>query len=1061
MKIINCKIEDFGVLHNYDTGELSSGINLFYGPNEAGKSTLKDFVVALLFALPRSDNPEYHQALHAGRHGGKITLLDDNDTLLNIEGFARRIVRNDSGEELNISTINQILGGVDKDLFSSVFAFGLKELADLKLLDKEKVNEFLFNTAVLGAGSSASEVERGLNDKLNDLWSTRRKNPAPINGTLTKIKALDQELKGAQNEQKKSVEIQKNIVAIDKELDDLKKKEQAITHEISKLETFNQLKARSDLQRAHEEIASYLKQTEYYKDILDLSEDIKYLSNHKEKYLSEIKRLDEIGVQIEEKKLIFAGLQEGLKDVDTESAPLPNTMDIKNVELQLKNQESDQSTIDNWINSIQTLDRGIAGNETKFRDTVNSLQSNIFPKYLSQTEIYGVLIHLFSANNLSISADNLGSDTAGYLCDQQFRSSYINNLIEQFSQWLDVIKQLKIKIEKQEQHNNKIISLKSELARIAKIAELKQSQPKSVYLVFAASAILSLLASLIAFIKADLLEALPAFIAFLFISLGIYLLQLEKQKRFSLSQNLEGQYDATTSIDITSQLTALSEALHMTDSQTLPLEREINTLAQMLHITATSKAELEGLEHHIDSLYQSITVLKKLQEDTTTKKNEIQDLEQKIAETKISLADKKNNLSSIYTRYAISDVINLELLPDIMRELGKFFSIKKEYEELKQTEQSLTEEVRSFEFIWKNITGKILNIFNSIDMPDTGIWLRLTNKYSKSFTQESSYYKSFQDFIAGNQNAKELFIRIRETVESVGRLTTTMESGRYSLIANTVEDLVSLYSTASHWIKSCDHTDLTIKELNQNIEDNLQAVQSSSTEYNEYLQHGDDQQLEDLHEQLQQNEEERDKKQDARGQYKNELMTLTSSEKIADLELRLENQKALLNELLKQYLTYSFASWAIQNTLRRYEEEKQPDLLKRTGELFSLVTNGRYAKVFFEINSKQKKTLKISDGNTAFPAENLSQGTREELYLCLRIAYAENFAKHGKNLPFIFDDILVNFDQKRTEQAIKLLHEASLKRQIIAFTCHDHIKELFLAKSSESNVKVFTLPESA
>jgi uncharacterized protein YhaN len=80
----------------------------------------------------------------------------------------------------------------------------------------------------------------------------------------------------------------------------------------------------------------------------------------------------------------------------------------------------------------------------------------------------------------------------------------------------------------------------------------------------------------------------------------------------------------------------------------------------------------------------------------------------------------------------------------------------------------------------------------------------------------------------------------------------------------------------------------------------------------------------------------------------------------------------------------------------------------------------------------------------------MSDGTADQLYLALRIASLEDWLAHHPPVPFVLDDILINFDDQRAIAALKVLAELSNKTQVIFFTHHQH-----LVKLAES-----TLPDS-
>ena len=62
--------------------------------------------------------------------------------------------------------------------------------------------------------------------------------------------------------------------------------------------------------------------------------------------------------------------------------------------------------------------------------------------------------------------------------------------------------------------------------------------------------------------------------------------------------------------------------------------------------------------------------------------------------------------------------------------------------------------------------------------------------------------------------------------------------------------------------------------------------------------------------------------------------------------------------------------------------------------------------------------------------------------LALRFALIQEYSQEGRSLPLILDDILVNFDQPRARQAIRLFQEMSASHQLLLFTCHPHVLNL-------------------
>ena len=106
------------------------------------------------------------------------------------------------------------------------------------------------------------------------------------------------------------------------------------------------------------------------------------------------------------------------------------------------------------------------------------------------------------------------------------------------------------------------------------------------------------------------------------------------------------------------------------------------------------------------------------------------------------------------------------------------------------------------------------------------------------------------------------------------------------------------------------------------------------------------------------------------------------------------------------------------------------------------LTQGRYRRVWTPLG---ENVLRVDDADgQVLPVEALSRGTREQLFLSLRLALAACYARRGAPLPLVLDDVLVNFDAERAGAAAAVLRDfAAAGHQVLVFTCHEHILRLF------------------
>ena len=89
--------------------------------------------------------------------------------------------------------------------------------------------------------------------------------------------------------------------------------------------------------------------------------------------------------------------------------------------------------------------------------------------------------------------------------------------------------------------------------------------------------------------------------------------------------------------------------------------------------------------------------------------------------------------------------------------------------------------------------------------------------------------------------------------------------------------------------------------------------------------------------------------------------------------------------------------------------------------------------------------------------EGMSDGTRDQLYLSLRIASLEKYLESSVPMPFIVDDILIRFDNKRSGATLKVLGYLSKRTQVLFFTHHSRLVELAKEIECDGAVKIHEL----
>jgi len=68
--------------------------------------------------------------------------------------------------------------------------------------------------------------------------------------------------------------------------------------------------------------------------------------------------------------------------------------------------------------------------------------------------------------------------------------------------------------------------------------------------------------------------------------------------------------------------------------------------------------------------------------------------------------------------------------------------------------------------------------------------------------------------------------------------------------------------------------------------------------------------------------------------------------------------------------------------------------------------------------------------------KDLSVGTREQMGIVARLAYADLLQEAGRPTLLILDDALVHSDEDRLQQMKRVLYDAAARHQVLVFTCH-------------------------
>ena len=154
-----------------------------------------------------------------------------------------------------------------------------------------------------------------------------------------------------------------------------------------------------------------------------------------------------------------------------------------------------------------------------------------------------------------------------------------------------------------------------------------------------------------------------------------------------------------------------------------------------------------------------------------------------------------------------------------------------------------------------------------------------------------------------------------------------------------------------------------------------------------------------------------------------------------------ENLAAALRSDAARYLRLRLATHYLEQQIERFRQQNQAPLMRRASALFQTITLGSFDGLATDFVDDQPVIVGQRQ-NQAVPVDGMSEGTRDQLFLALRLAAIERHIDSHEPLPLVLDDLLMTFDDARAAAILPVLAELSKKTQILLFTHHSHLVDL-------------------
>jgi uncharacterized protein YhaN len=1038
MRIEGWHVEGFGVLRDVTQRNLGPGLNVLLGPNEAGKSTLLEFLRAILFGFPLKRGKPAAYAPAAGlSHGGRLFLQTDEGAVT-VERFAGkntpvRVLFADGriGSELELQ---QLLRQADDTLFRNVFAVSLKELQDFESLSKGGVRERLFSAGVAGAGRSAREAITELNENADALFKPRS-SAGVINQALDQLGELTSQLAAARSQ----AEGYQNLLE----------------------EEERQAARMSELSASATELRKGKIRTGHLVDLWPVwAQRTDALAR-----LATLPAVDEFppraAVRFAEAMSRLAAARERLENLDAESAlkqcerneALPALAPAllaatDEVEEHAQSLALHRQNLAELAPSARVVEQAQQAFDQKLRDLGEGWDEERVRSFdLSIPRREEIRAHAEA-----IAASRACCDRAAQKCDECSRA------LEQKQRDAERIRQKRDSLT---------------LAGDATLAADEQAVRRLRATMAEIAALSSKTESLAATVRerriaieergANEESGTAAWLPFVLYVVGGLMLcvgvwqALSSSAAFGAALLVTGALLIAAGLQLGAVRRRAGEREDIRAENTARLKSELQEFEaaaergrmEIERLTATARQDAAALElplvvsaQALEEKAAEIEARKTIRAEWLRLDEALGDAVHVCAETDIecraahtSFVQEEQTLTAAelaWERQKNSWGVPATLSPDGLLQLLMEVERARELLFARDQEQARRLALLSQIEAWDGRTRQIgaaagFPIGESIS--GEPLLLRFAELQSRC-TVQLELQRNLTSLEA------ELVSLARQS-EAASMAVTRSEAELQKLFIEAgVTEEAAFQSKMAVYEERCE-----LREKVEGFDRDIRARLGEKVNVDEFcaeLAEGDMQAwsaaLPEIDAALERSATERDQAVREHDAARRRRQALEESADIPLLEAQLETVRVNLESAVRSWRVATLAQALLSETLSDFQRTRQPAVITEAGCAYATITNGRYTRLLPQ-DDGATMLVEMASGGTR-KLEDLSRGTAEQLYLCLRLAFAREFARRGCVLPLVMDDLLVNFDPHRARAVVRLLAEFSTENQVLLFTCH-------------------------
>jgi uncharacterized protein YhaN len=978
MKIMEIYIYGYGKFENVKFSNLHNQ-QVFYGENEAGKSTIMSFIHSILFGFPTKQQTELrYEPKKGAKYGGQLTVFFPGKGKAVIERVKGKAIGDVSvhiengmigGEEL----LKELLSSVDKNLFQSIFSFNLQGLQNVHQIKGEDLGRFLFSTGTVGS-DRLLKAENELAKELESRFKPNGRNPL-LNTKLKELRSLRTELQKVEETNGQYTSLLTKRESIEKQIEESRSEIISLTEQQTRLEEWKK-------------VAPLFQQEKIIQKELIPYDHLNFPENG----LEQLERLKIVQIQLERKihilKQRMDSLQADMKAIQPNLALLEKENEINRIveslsllekwkqdhnqlHVKLKNMEEEIQRLQNNIHlPLSTNDLLSANTSVFIKGKVDSLKIN----QQRLTEKKRELDEQFQVEKKRL--EELESEDV-LLQSQLMPETDRKELIER----LDRIESSDTLAKKRQQ-------VKDRLALLTASQQHATNKGKKEKWQFLFMAMLFMILCGWGIASEELLLVLVGGIGLL-VAILFYIKSKSTVSDEVLQTEIKNLQEQK--MEFEKQWQQPVEHVSLLKQK---LEKDSLLREQSIHVKVNLERQQEQYHHVIDRFEL---------------------WEQESAELQKELLDIGEQLKipeEIALKYLFDAFQMIDTLKKLLQE--KFYTIE---------QMNLNQE--AIQKIKLPLRKLSLQFLNDDQLSPHEVALTLKKKLKVELEKQIQFNeKNDQLGKLQNELEEDQFELDRVLDEMVILFSTATaqnedhfrEMGKKAALK---EELMNQWNSLLIQIKLSSFTKEEAEELsnNESVELSIQKIMDMKDKRNS--------ELSQLHDDF--------------ASLKYNIQRIEDGGTYADLLHRFKQLKSEFEDDAREWARFATAKEILQTTINNFKKVRLPKMLHKAEEYLSFLTDGNYCRIL----TKQEGNgfLIESKDHLLYEANELSQATTEQIYVSLRLALAVTIYEKYK-FPIIIDDSFVNFDARRTSKVVELLKQLD-GQQVLFFTCHEHLLKYF------------------